>query len=245
MSENQQRASVLVCDADPPSARALKVVLRDHGLGVFVTHTVQDALVRAVIESPDAAIVEMALGDSSGTEMCRRLRDWSSMPIMILSYVSDEDSIVEAFDAGANDYVTKPFRPRELVARVRTHIRREAERHYDEPVVFCGGLRIDLAARRVHRDGREIRLTPLEHRLLCTLARHGGRLLTHEDLLRKVWGPAHAEARQTLRTHMANLRRKLESPSSGGVIRTYPGVGYLFDRPPSPASAPLRLLRAA
>jgi two-component system, OmpR family, KDP operon response regulator KdpE len=223
---------------------------------VWVTHTAEEALARAALHAPDAAIVEMSLADSSGTELCRRLREWSSVPLIMLSHDSDEDGIVAAFDAGADDFITKPFRPRELVARVQMHIRRAATRD-DEPVVLCHGLRIDLAARAIHRDGREIRLTPLEHRLLCALVRDQGRLLTHDDLLQKVWGSARAEDRQTLRAHMANLRRKLASPSSGGVIRTYPGVGYLFDRSPNPApatlpptrrktrSTPLRIVHAA
>jgi two-component system KDP operon response regulator KdpE len=219
--------SVLLCDSELQSIRALKVVLRAAGLTVRVMQTAEEALTRAALYVPDLAIIEMELVDSSGTEVCRRLREWSSMPLIIVSHVSDEDRIVDAFAAGADDYIAKPFRPRELVARLQAHLRRATTR--DEPVIVSGGVRVDLAARVVRRDGREIRLTPTEYRLLSTLVRNHGRLLTHDVLLRQAWGAAHAEDRQTLRAHMANLRRKLAAPSSSGPIRTYPGVGYLLE----------------
>jgi two-component system KDP operon response regulator KdpE len=161
--------------------------------------------------------------------------------------------MVDAFAAGADDYVTKPFRPGELVARLAAHLRRATTR--DEPVIVAGGVRVDLAAQVVRRDDREIRLTQTEYKLLSTLVRNRGRVLTHDALLRQAWGAAHADDRQTLRTHMANLRRKLAAPSSSGPIRTYPGVGYLLEddatRPsterPTPElrSARPHLLRAA
>jgi two-component system, OmpR family, KDP operon response regulator KdpE len=245
--------SVLLCDSELQSLRALKVVLRAAGLSVRATQTAEEALTRAALYVPDLAIIEMELVDSSGTSVCRRLREWSSMPLIIVSHVSDEDRIVDAFAAGADDYVTKPFAPRELVARVEAHLRRAPTP--DEPVIVCGGVRVDLAAQVVRRDGREIRLTQTEYKLLSTLVRNRGRLLTHDALLRQAWGMAHAEDRQTLRTHMANLRRKLAAPSSSGPIRTYPGVGYLLkdDMPPPPTGRPAlgarsgrpHLLRAA
>ena len=218
--------AVLVCDSELQSVRALKVVLRAAGLGVRTTQTADDALTRAASHVPDLAIIELELVDASGTEVCRRLREWSSMPLVIVSHVSDEDRILDAFAAGADDYITKPFRPRELVARVQARLRRATTR--DEPVVVCGSVSIDLAAQVVRRDGHEIRLTQIESKLLSALVRHRGRLLTHDALLRQAWGAARAEDRQTLRTHMANLRRKLAAPSSSGPIRTYPGVGYLL-----------------
>jgi two-component system KDP operon response regulator KdpE len=196
------------------------------------------------------AIIELELVDASGTEICRRLREWSSMPLIVMSRVSDEDRIVDAFTAGADDYITKPFRPGEFVARLEAQLRRAITR--DEPVIMCDDTRVDLAARVVRRDGREIRLTPIENRLLSALARNRGRLLAHEALLREAWGAARAEDRQTLRTHMANLRRKLAAPSSSGPIHTYPGVGYLLEhdvtRPSTErqaTEADTRLLRAA
>jgi two-component system KDP operon response regulator KdpE len=245
--------SVLLCDGELQSIRALKVVLRAAGLSVCAMQTAEDALTRAALYVPDLAIIEMELVDSSGTEVCRQLREWSSMPLIVVSHVSDEDRIVDAFAAGADDYITKPFRPRELVARLEAHLRRATTR--DEPVIVSAGVRVDLGAQVVRRDGREIRLTQTEHKLLSTLVRNRGRLLPHDALLRQAWGAAHAEDRPALRTHMANLRRKLAAPSSSGPIRTYPGVGYLLEddatRPstarPAPGARPARshLLRAA
>jgi two-component system, OmpR family, KDP operon response regulator KdpE len=227
--------SVLLCDSELRSIRALKAVLGTAGLSVCAMQTAEEALTRAALYVPDLAIIEMDLVDSSGTEVCRRLRQWSSMPLLIVSHVADEDRIVDAFSAGADDYITKPFRPREFVARLLAHLRRATTR--DEPVIVSGAVRIDLAAHAVRRDGRELRLTPTEYKLLSTLVRNRGRLLTHDALLRQAWGAAHAEDRQTLRAHMANLRRKLAAPSSSGPIRTYPGVGYLFEDDAGPTSA--------
>jgi two-component system KDP operon response regulator KdpE len=245
--------SVLLCDSELQSIRALKVVLRTAGVSVCAMQTAEEALTRAAVSAPDLAIIALELVDASGVEVCRRLREWSAMPLIVVSHVSDEDRIVDAFAAGADDYVTKPFRPRELVARLGAHLRRATTR--DEPVIVCGRVQVDLAAHVVRRDGREIRLTQTEYKLLGALARNRGRLLTHDALLRHAWGSAHAEDRQTLRTHMANLRRKLAIPSSSGPIWTYPGVGYLLEDEAtrSPAERPgpevrsprPRLLRAA
>ena len=230
--------SILVCDGELQGVRALKTVLRDAGFGVFATQTAGDALRRTAMRMPDAIILETTLRDASGAEVCRRIRLWSSVPIIIVSQVSDEDQIVEAFAAGATDYVTKPFRPRELVARLEAHLR-NALVAQPEPVLEYGSLRIDLAARVVRRAGEEIRLTPIEYKLLCALLRQRGRLLTHDTLLRAVWGAAYAGDRQTLRAHMSNLRRKLASPPSAPLIHTYPGVGYLFaDRERASCSTP-------
>jgi two-component system KDP operon response regulator KdpE len=245
--------SVLLCDSELQSIRALTVVLRAAGVSVCAMQTAEEALTRAALSVPDLAIIELELTDASGVEVCRRLREWSSMPLIVVSRVSDEDRVVDAFAAGADDYITKPFRPRELVARLDAHLRRATTR--DEPVIVSGGVRVDLANQVVRRDGREIRLTQTEYKLLSALVRHRGRLLTHDALLQQAWGAARTEDRQTLRTHMANLRRKLAAPSSGGPIRTYPGVGYLLqddaarrstERPaPEARSARPQLLRAA
>ena len=238
------RASVLVCDGELQSIRALKAVLGGAGLSVCAVQTAAEALRRAALCVPDLAIVEMELVDSSGPEVCRRLREWSWMPLIVVSHVSAEDRIVDAFAAGADDYVIKPFSPRELVARLEANLRRATTR--DEPVIVSSGVHVDLAAQVVHRGGRQIRLTPTEYKLLRTLVRNRGRLLTHDALLRQAWGAAHAEDRQTLRTHMANLRRKLAAPSSSSPIRTYPGVGYLLehDAPRSSTEQPAAATRS-
>jgi two-component system KDP operon response regulator KdpE len=170
--------------------------------------------------------------------VCRRLREWTSIPIIFLSDVSDEHRIVDAFRAGADDYILKPFRPRELVARIQARLERAAADDH-EPVIRLHGLDIDLAVRVVRQGDRHIRLTPIEYNLLSALARNRGRLLTHDALLRSVWGAAYVGDRQTLRAHISNLRRKLGSPLSTGPIRTYPGIGYLFEDSASGPSAPL------
>jgi two-component system, OmpR family, KDP operon response regulator KdpE len=214
---------VLVCDDEPQILRALRVVLREAGFEAVPVATGEEALDRAAIRPPDAAIVDLVLPDLDGIEVCRRLREWSQMPIIVLSAVGDEDEKVHALEAGADDYVTKPFGPRELVARLQAALRRSGG-VADEPTIRGNGLEVDLAARVVRVDGDEVHLTPIEFDLLRTLARRQGRLLTHRALLIDVWGPEYADDTAVLRTHIANLRRKI-GPRH---IRTDPGVGYRF-----------------
>ena len=214
---------VLVCDDEPQILRALRVLLREAGFEAITAATAEEALDRAAIRPPDAAIVDLVLPDGDGIEVCRRLREWSSMPIIVLSAVGDEAEKVRALEAGADDYVTKPFGPRELVARLQAALRR-ADRSVDEPAIVADGLEIDLAGHAVRVEGSEVHLTPIEFDLLRTLARNRGRLLTHRSLLVEVWGPEYAHDTQVLRTHIANLRRKI-GPHH---IRTDPGVGYRF-----------------
>jgi two-component system KDP operon response regulator KdpE len=219
---------VLVCDDEPQILRALRVVLRDAGFDVVPAATADEALDRAAVQPPEAAILDLVLPDGDGIEVCRSLREWSSMPIIVLSAVGDEDEKVRALEAGADDYVVKPFAPRELVARLQRALQR-ADQGADEPAIVADGLVIDLAARRVTRDGTEIHLTPIEFALLRTLARQRGRLMTHRTLLVELWGPGYADDTQVLRTHIANLRRKIEPPGEAPrYIRTDPGVGYRF-----------------
>ena len=219
--------SVLVCDDEPQILRALKVVLREAGFEAIGAETAREALDAAAVRRPDAAIVDLVLPDGDGVEVCAQLRSWSEMPILVLSAVGEEEQKVRALEAGADDYVTKPFGPRELVARLRAAMRR-APGGEEEPTVEAGGLRVDLAGRSVSRDGEEIHLTPTEFGLLRTLVRNRGRLMTHRALLTEVWGPAYGEDTATLRTHVANLRRKIEPPEGERLIRTDPGVGYRF-----------------
>jgi two-component system KDP operon response regulator KdpE len=219
---------VLVCDDEPQILRALRVVLREAGFEVVPAETAEEALDRAAVQPPDAAILDLVLPDGDGIEVCRSLREWSRMPIILLSAVGDEDEKVRALEAGADDYVVKPFAPRELVARLQAALRRAGEGP-GEPAIVADGLEIDLAARTIRRDGAEIHLTPIEFGLLRTLARQRGRLMTHRALLVEVWGPAYADDTQVLRTHIANLRRKIEPPGEAPrYIRTDPGVGYRF-----------------
>ncbi len=219
--------SILVCDDEPQILRGLKVILREAGFEVAGTESAQEALDAAAVRRPDAAIIDLILPDGDGVEVCRQLRSWSEMPILVLSAIGEEEQKVRALEAGADDYVTKPFGSRELVARLRAALRR-VPGDEEEPTVEVGGLRVDLASRSVSRDGEPIHLTPTEFGLLRTLIRNRGRLMTHRALLSEVWGPAYGEDTATLRTHVANLRRKVEPARGERLIRTDPGVGYRF-----------------
>jgi two-component system KDP operon response regulator KdpE len=216
---------VLVCDDEPQILRALKVILRDAGYEPVVANDGEEALDQAAVKPPAAAILDLMLPDIDGVEVTKRIREWSEMPIIVLSAVGEEEAKVRALAAGADDYVTKPFGPPELVARLEAALRR-APGGAEEPMVELGSLTVDLAARTVSRDGEEIHLTPTEFQLLSALIRNRGRLMTHRALLTEVWGPAWSEDTATLRTHVANLRRKVEVPDGERLIRTDPGVGY-------------------
>jgi two-component system KDP operon response regulator KdpE len=224
-----ERPRVLICDDEPQILRALRVILGDAGFEVLPALTVREALDAVAVRPPDAAIVDLVLPDGDGVEVCTSIREWSRMPILVLSAVGDEREKVRALDAGADDYVTKPFGPDELVARLRAALRRSAPAGDVEPVLRIDGLEIDLPAHRITRDGEEIHLTPTEYDLLRHLALNRGRLLTHRALLREVWGPAYQDDTQVLRVHIANLRRKIEPrPGAPRLIRTDPGIGYRF-----------------
>jgi two-component system KDP operon response regulator KdpE len=222
-----ERRRILVVDDEPQILRALRVVLREAGFDPVPAETAEEALDLAAVRPPDAAIVDLMLPDGDGVDVSRQIRTWSQMPIIVLSAVGDEDAKVRALEAGADDYVTKPFGARELVARLNAALRRVGDGP-DEPAIVADGLEIDLAARVVRRDGREVHLTPTEFDLLRTLARHRGRLMTHRALLVEVWGPEYADDVTVLRGQIANLRRKIEPAEGPRYIRTDPGVGYRF-----------------
>jgi two-component system, OmpR family, KDP operon response regulator KdpE len=218
---------ILVLDDEPQILRALRVVLREAGFEAIPAETAEEALDRASVRPPDAAIVDLVLPDGDGVEVTRRLREWSEMPIIVLSAVGDEAEKVRALEAGADDYVTKPFGPRELVARLQAALRRAGEAT-DDPVLRADGLELDLAAHTLRRDGAEVHLTPIEFSLLKTLMQHRGRLLTSRSLLVTVWGPEYADDTRTLRTHLSNLRRKIDPDGTRRYVHTDPGVGYRF-----------------
>ncbi len=220
-------ARILVCDDETQILRALRVILREAGFEALPASDGEEALDVAAVRHPDAAIVDLVLPDLDGVEVCRRLREWSQMPIIVLSAVGDEDAKVRALAAGADDYVTKPFGPRELVARLHAVLRRVGDGR-EEAVIQADGLELDLASRIVRRDGAEVHLTPKEFDLLRVLARNRGRLITHRELLTTVWGPGYGDDTQVLRAHVANLRRKIEPVEGPRYIRTDPGVGYRF-----------------
>ena len=224
---NHARRRVLVCDDETQILRALRVILRDADYEALLAATGEEALDIAAVSPPDAAIIDLVLPDIDGVEVCRRLREWSELPIIVLSAVGEEDAKVRALAAGADDYVTKPFGPRELIARLEAVLRR-SNSEPEEAVIQADGLELDLSARVVRRDGTEIHLTPKEFDLLRVLARNRGRLMTHRELLTTVWGVSYAQDTQVLRAHVANLRRKIEPDEGPRFIKTDPGVGYRF-----------------
>lgn len=217
---------ILICDDEMQILRGLKLILREAGFEPLPTATATEALDVASLKVPDAAIIDLVLPDGDGVEICRSIRSWSQMPLIVLSAIGDEDRKVAALEAGADDYVTKPFSPRELVARLEAVLRRR-QGSGGEPKLEIDGLGVDLAARTVTLDGTEIHLTPIEYDLLRQLILNRGRLMTHRTLLTEVWGPNYADDTQVLRTHIANLRRKIETPERR-FIRTDTGVGYRF-----------------
>jgi two-component system KDP operon response regulator KdpE len=225
---------VLVVDDEPQIVRALTVILRAAGYEVEAAGTQAGALAALTARPPDAMLLDLVLPDGSGVEVSRSLREWSGLPVVVLSAVGDEREKVRALDAGADDYVTKPFNTEELLARLRAVLRRSADAA-GEPVVRVGELAIDLADRRVTRGETEIHLTPREFDLLRVLARYRGRLVTHRQLLQEVWGPAYGTETHYLRVHVAHMRAKLEpDPQRPSYLITEPGVGYRLHDPPEP-----------
>jgi two-component system, OmpR family, KDP operon response regulator KdpE len=216
---------ILVIDDEPQILRALQTSLRGAGYEVDTAATGGEAMTAAAVRPPDAVILDLVLPDMTGIEVCRELRTWSTVPVIVLSVVGDEDEKVAALDAGADDYVTKPFGLDELLARLRAALRRSETA--GEPVLEIGELRIDLEAHAVTFDGRSVQLTPHEYSLLTLLARNEGKLLTHQAILRDVWGKAYADESHYLHVYVSQLRRKLEpDPARPRYILTEPGAGY-------------------
>jgi two-component system KDP operon response regulator KdpE len=221
---------VLVVDDEPQLLRALATTLHGAGYEVETAPTGEEALVQAAVRPPDAVVLDLVLPGKSGTDVCRELREWSDVPVLVLSAVGDEREKVAALDAGADDYVTKPFGIDELLARLRAALRRT--RPSGEPTIEVGDLRIDLEQRAVFSGGERVRLTPHEFALLRLLARNEGKLLTHRAILREVWGPAYETESHYLHVYVSQLRRKLEpDPARPRTLLTEPGVGYRLVAP--------------
>jgi two-component system KDP operon response regulator KdpE len=217
---------VLVVDDEPQIVRGLKIILRAAGYAVEAAETKAQALAALAARPPDALVLDLVLPDGGGVEVCEEVRRWSHLPILVLSAVGDEREKVRALDAGADDYVTKPFGTDELLARLRAVLRRSVQ-DGGVPIVQVGELEIDLADRRVTRGGEDVHLTPIEFDLVRVLAQNEGRLVTHRQLLREVWGPQYGEETHYLRVHVAHIRAKLERDSSRPRhVITEPGVGY-------------------
>jgi two-component system KDP operon response regulator KdpE len=222
-------ASILMVDDDPNVLRSLRAALESHGYRVRSAPNGALALEACAAERPDVVLLDLALPGMDGIEVCRRLRNWSRVPILVVSARVLEAQKVLALDAGADDYITKPFGTEELLARIRAALRRDQARRDEEPIIQADGLVIDLVARRVTVDGREVHLTPTEYELLRVLATNPDRVLTHGYLLRTALGSGYEDALDNLRTFIAQLRRKLErQPNRPRWILTEPAVGYRF-----------------
>jgi len=218
---------ILVVDDEPQIRRFLRASLAAHGYAMLEAESGAEAIKQATAQAPDVIILDLGLPDMEGAEVIRRLREWTQTPIIVLSVRNREDEKVEAFDLGADDYVTKPFGMGELLARIRAALRHRLQDAGEAPVFRSGPLGVDLVKRHVTLDGREVRLSPKEYDLLRLLVRYAGRVVTHQQLLREVWGPAQARETQYLRVYIGQLRAKLEADASQPrLILTEPGVGY-------------------
>jgi two-component system KDP operon response regulator KdpE len=221
---------VLVIDDEPQFLRALSTNLRGAGYEVDTAATAADALAAAPLRPPDAVILDLLLPDGSGRDVCRELRAWTKAPIILVSAVGDDDEKIAALDAGADDYVTKPFAIGELLARLRAVLRRAGEPQ--EPVIEVGPIRVDLDKSSVTVDGELVHLTPHEFKILRLLAVNEGKLLTHRAILRDVWGPAYGDESNYLHVYVSQLRRKLEpDPARPRYLVTEPGAGYRLVAP--------------
>jgi two-component system KDP operon response regulator KdpE len=220
---------VLVVEDEPQMRRFLRVALEGHGYRLAEAETAASGLTEAATRNPDVVLLDLGLPDMDGLEFTKRLREWTRIPVVVISARGQESDKVKALDAGADDYLTKPFGVEELLARIRV-----AQRHGEalvgspeQPVFALGNIRVDFSKREVSVDGHDVRLTPTEWRLLATLVRHAGKVLTHRQLLKEAWGAAYAGETQYLRVYMGQLRHKLEpDPARPRYFVTEPGVGY-------------------
>ncbi len=228
---SEQRVNVLVVEDEKQIRRFLKAALEGEGCRVFEAENCAQGLIEAGTRKPDLVILDLGLPDRDGIEFIRDLRNWTSVPILILSARSDEGDKVTALDTGADDYLTKPFGMAELLARLRVLLRRNAPGEI-EPEVSFGTVRVDFSRRLVWRDGLNVRLTPLEYRLLAILLANRGKVVTQRQLLREVWGPSFVESGHYLRIYIGRLRQKLEEDATRPrYLLTETGVGYRIDIP--------------
>ncbi|MGE3537511.1 MAG: response regulator [Candidatus Tectimicrobiota bacterium] len=228
------RPTILMIEDEPQIRRFLRVTLEAHGYRLIEAVTAQDGLLQAAMQQPEVIILDLGLPDLDGLEVTRRVREWSTVPILVLSARGQETDKVAALDLGADDYITKPFGAGELLARIRVALRHSQRltSEAEEPVFTLGDLRVDLARRQVWVASQEIHLTPIEYKILATLVRYAGKVVTHRQLLKEVWGPGSVEATHYLRVYMGQLRHKLEAdPARPRYLVTEAGVGYRLKIP--------------
>jgi two-component system KDP operon response regulator KdpE len=218
---------ILVVDDEAPMRRFLRVSLVNEGYRVTEAESGEDGLAQAAARNPDVILLDLGLPDLDGLHVTERLREWAKIPIIVVSARGQEEDKIKALDAGADDYLTKPFGVGELLARIRVALRHASAPEPGSPLFSLGELEVDLVRRHVALRGREVHLTPLEYKLLTTLIKNVDRVLTHRQLLREVWGPGYENQTQYLRVYMAQLRHKLETdPGHPEYLATEPGVGY-------------------
>ncbi len=221
------KTQVLVVDDEAAILRFLKPALEANSYEMTSAGTVAEAVKRIAAETPDIVLLDLGLADGDGKDVIRRVREWSDVPIIVLSAREREAEKIDSLDLGADDYVNKPFNVGELMARMRTALRHRLQRKAETPVLRVGDLEVDSVRHRVMRAGEELKLTPKEFELLSFLARHAGRVVTHRQILAAVWGPAHTEDTQYLRVYIGQLRQKIEDkPDDPRVVLTEPGIGY-------------------
>jgi two-component system KDP operon response regulator KdpE len=227
---SEPHARVLIVEDEADIRRFVRLTLQAEGHEVFEADGMQRGLIEAGTRRPDLVVLDLGLPDGDGVDLIRDLRTWSAMPVIVLSARSSEADKIAALDAGADDYLVKPFGAGELMARVRAQLRRHGQQTTEgEPVIRFGDVTVDLVKRQVERAGQPLHLTPIEYRLLTHLAGQPDRVITHQQLLKAVWGPGHAADTHYVRVHMANLRKKIEAePSMPRHLLTEAGIGYRF-----------------
>ncbi|HEY8945833.1 MAG TPA: response regulator [Polyangiaceae bacterium] len=229
---NESSPLILVVEDDAQMRRFLRVSITSNGYRLVEAETARDGLVQAAARSPDVILLDLGLPDEDGHVVVQRLREWAQMPIIVISARGQEDDKIKALDGGADDYLTKPFGVGELLARIRVALKHAASTGAGSSQFAIGELKVDLARRQVFAGDKEIHLTPIEYKLLALLVKYSGRVVTHRQLLREVWGPGSTEHTQYVRVYMGQLRQKLErTPSRPEYLLTEPGVGYRLKAP--------------
>lgn len=228
------KSKVLVVEDDKAVRNLITTTLELHGYQFYTARTGEEALLSATTSPPDILILDLGLPDMDGVEIIKKIRSWSNVPIIVVSARSEDSDKIDALDSGADDYLTKPFSVEELLARLRTALRRahySAERDESQNSIYENGvLRIDYAAGCTYISGQEIHLTPTEYKLICLFAKNTGKVMTHNYILREIWGNPLPKDTPSLRVFMASLRKKIESPSEANLIQTHIGVGYRMTR---------------